>query len=71
MKKVIALMFALAFFVAPVYAESGSSGKLISYTEFSSVPENRGMPQRAIQKRYEDYRRGRFAITTLDAAHVR
>ncbi|GEM_PF-5368790 len=71
MKKIIALVFALAFFIAPVYAESGSSGKLLSYTEFSAAPENRGMPKRVVDNRYTEYRNGRFAITTLDTAHVR
>lgn len=71
MKKIIALMFVVAFFAAPVYAETGSSGKLLSSIEFSSVPENRGMPQRVIDRRYEEYRNGRFAVTTLDTAHIR
>lgn len=71
MKKVIALIFAVAFFAAPVYAESGSSGKLLSYVEFSSVPENRGMSKRAIDSRYSEYRNGRFPVATLDTAHIR
>ena len=71
MKKMIALMFVAVFFAAPVYAGTGSSGKLLSSIEFSSVPENRGMPQRVIDKRYDEYRSGRFAVTTLDTAHIR
>jgi hypothetical protein len=71
MKKVIALMLAAAFFAAPVYAKTESSGKVLSYLEFSAAPENRGMPQRAIDRRYYEYRNGRFAVTTLDAEHIR
>jgi len=65
-------MFVAAFFAAPlVYAESGSGGKLLSYVEFSSAPQNQGIPQRVIDKRYSEYRSGRFAVTTLDTAHIR
>ncbi len=72
MKKFIALMFVAAFFVAPLaYAEAGSSGKLLSSIEFSAAPENRGMPQRVVDQRYCDYRSGRFAVATLDTAHIR
>lgn len=72
MKIVIALMFVATFFAAPLaYAEAGSSGKLLSYVEFGSAPENRGMSQRVIDKRYSEYRSGRFAVATLDTAHIR
>ncbi len=71
MKKIIALMFVIAFFTAPVYAETGSSGNVLSYVAFSSAPENRGMPQRIVERRYSEYRNGRFAVTTLDTAHIR
>ncbi len=71
MKKLITLMFVVAFFAAPVYADSGSSAKLLSYIQFNAAPENRGMPQRVIDRRYEEYRSGRFAVTTLNTANIR
>lgn len=70
MKKIIALMFIAAFFTAPVYAE-GSGTKPLSILEFSAARENRGMPQRVIDRRYSEYRNGHFAVTTLDTEHIR
>ena len=56
----------------PVYAnDAASSGKILSFIEFSGAPENHGTPQRVLQYRYDEYRRGRFAVTTLDAQHMR
>ena len=56
----------------PVYAnDAASSGKLLSFIQFSEAPENHGAPQRVLQHRYDDYRQGRFAVTTLDAEHIR
>ena len=51
--------------------DAASSGKLLSFTQFSEAPENHGAPQRVLQHRYDDYRQGRFAVTTLDAEHIR
>ena len=52
------------------YAESASGAKL-SLIEFSAVRENHGASERVIEKRYEDYRQGRFAVTSLDTQHMR
>ena len=69
MKKLLGLVTVLVMLGgAPVYAnDAASSGKLLSFIEFSGVPENHGVPQRVLQHRYDDYRQGRFAVTTLDA----
>ena len=71
MRKIITLIFAVAFFAAPAYADAESAGKPLNYLEFSSAPENRSMPKRVVDWRYSEYRNGRIAVTTLDTAHLR
>lgn len=58
----------------PAYASDASSagsGRLLSIIEFSQAPENHGVQGRMLERRYTEYRQGRFAVTTLDAQHVR
>ena len=76
MKKMIALAMFMALAVSSAYAvdaltASGSGSKTLSYVEFTSIPENHGMPYRVVQKRYEDYRQGLFPIATLDTSKIR
>ena len=73
MKKLLGLVAVLVVLGGtPVYAnDAASSGKLLSFIQFSEAPENHGAPQRVLQHRYDDYRQGRFAATTLDAEHIR
>ena len=72
MKRLIGFVAILAVLGgAPVYADGAVAGGKLSIVEFSMAPENRGVPQRALEKRYADYRAGRFALTTLDTQHVR
>ena len=73
MKRLLGLIAVLVVLGGtPVYAnDAASSGKILSFIQFSEVPENHGAPQRVLQKRYDDYRQGRFAVTTLDAQHIR
>ena len=73
MKRLIGLVAVLVVLGGtPVYAnDAASSGKLFSFIEFSAAPENHGAPQRVLQHRYEGYRQGRFAVTTLDVQHIR
>ena len=73
MKKLLGLVAVLLVMGGtPVYAnDAASSGKLLSFIQFSEAPENHGAPQRVLQHRYEEYRQGRFAVTTLDAQHIR
>ena len=73
MKKVFGIMMVLVVLGGmSVYAnDAASSGKLLSFIQFSQAPENHGAPQRVLQRRYDDYRQGRFAVTTLDAEHIR
>lgn len=70
MKKILMVAFAVVLFAAPAFAvESGT--RPLSILEFSAAPENRGMSQRLVERRYAEYRNGRFAVTTLDTAHIR
>ena len=73
MKKLLGLIAVLVVLgVTPVHAnDMASSGKFLSFIQFSEAPENHGAPWRVLQKRYDDYRQGRFAVTTLDAQHIR
>jgi hypothetical protein len=74
MKKALALAFGLMVLSAPAVvcsAEDVSSGKLLTYVEFSSIPENRAIPKRLLDKRFEDYRNGWFAVSTLETERMR
>ena len=73
MKRLLGLIAVLVVLgVVPAYAnDMASSGKLLSFTQFSEVPENHGVHGRVLERRYDEYRHGRFAVTTLDAQHIR
>ena len=73
MKRILGLVAVLVVLGGtPVYAnDAASGGKLLPFIQFSEAPENHGAPQRILQHRYEEYRQGRFAVTTLDAQHMR
>ena len=73
MKRVLGLVAVLVVLggTAAYANDASSSGKLLSFIQFSEAPENYGTPQRVLQRRYEEYRQGRFAVTTLDAQHMR
>ncbi|MBI3252830.1 MAG: hypothetical protein HYZ52_05935 [Candidatus Omnitrophica bacterium] len=72
MKRLFGLLMVLTVLGAvPVYAEGVSGSQTVSFIDFSAAPENYGAPQRLLQKRYDDYRQGRFVITTLDTQHMR
>ena len=72
MKKTLVGMFLLALMAMPAYAVEGTTaGKTMSYIEFSSIPENHGASLRLVQKRYEDYRQGKFPVATLDTSRLR
>lgn len=71
MKKLAGLMLVAALAsVAPVYAE-GASAKPLSITQFSELTQNRGVGARQLDRLYSEYRNGRYAVTTLDAANGR
>ena len=73
MKKIIGFLFLMVVLVTPVLAsDTGAGTGSLSAIQFSSLPENHGMPQRVIQKRYNDYRSGRYVpVSTLDVSRVR
>ena len=68
MKKTLKVMLVLALvgMAIPAYAETSSSagtGKSLSIVQFGQLPENHGAPSRLVQRRYEDYRAGRFVVS--------
>lgn len=71
----LAVMFVMLVGSMPVYAavEGSSTGatKPISFVEFKTLPGNYGVPEKALNKRYEDYRKGRLPIATLDVSRMR
>jgi hypothetical protein len=74
MKKIIAyaVLMTAVLSGAPVYAETGvGSDKALSIIQFSELPQNHGVPSKLLNKKYEDYRRGRVAVTTLSASNIR
>ena len=73
MKKILGFLLLGVMLVAPAMAaDTGSGTGTLSVIQFQSLPENHGMPQRVIQRRYEEYRGGRYVpATTLDASRVR
>ncbi len=74
MKKIIGALFLAVLFVTPAFAgDAGvSTTKPLSIIEFQSLPENHGMTWRVIQRRYEEYRSGRYVPTsTLDTSRMR
>ena len=73
MKRLVGLIAVLVVMGGtPVYAnEAASSGKFLSIIEFSQLRENHGVEGRMLDRRYDEYRQGRFAVTTLDTQHVR
>lgn len=72
MKKIVSVIGLLAVMATSAYAvESVSSTKPMSIIEFSQAKENRGIQGRLLERRYQEYRNGRFAVTTLDTAHLR
>ena len=47
----------------PVYAgTSGRGDRTLSYIEFSDLPQNHGLRGRILDRKYEEYRRGRGTI---------
>ena len=73
MKRLLGLIAVLAVLGGtPVYAnDAASSGKPLTFIQFSEAPENYGVHGRALDRRYDEYRQGRFAVMTLDTQHVR
>ena len=73
MKRLLGLIAVLVVLGGvPVYAnDAASSGRLLSFTQFSEAPENHGVHGGVLQRRYDEYRHGRFAVTTLDTQHIR
>ena len=74
MKKIIGSLVLGVMLAAPVMAsEVGvATTKPLSIIQFSSLPENQGVPHRAIQGKYVEYRSGRYVpASTLDASRVR
>ena len=72
MKKMISMIGLLAVLTTSAYAlESAGNAKQLTIIQFSEAPENRGISGRLLERRYDEYRSGRFAVTTLDTAHLR
>ena len=75
MKRLLGLLVVLVVLGGTsVYANDASSvggGKLLSIIQFSDAAENSGVHGRILERRYEEYRQGRFAVTTLDTQHIR
>ncbi len=71
MKKIVSVMGLLAMIATSAYAVESAGGAKLSIIQFSEAPENRGIHGRMLDRRYEEYRNGRFAVTTLDTAHLR
>ena len=67
----VAVLSSSPAFALETAAGSGTGGRLLSSVEFAQVPENHGMPQRVVDRRYEEYRQGRLPVTTLDASRIR
>ena len=74
MKKILGFLFLTVMLVSPAMAgdTDAATTKSLSIIQFSSLTENHGMPQRVIQYRFDEYRRGRYVpVSTLDASRVR
>ena len=72
MKKMLGVIGLMTMMVTSVYAGEGAgSAQQLTFVQFSGASENRGISGRLLDRRYEEYRSGRFAVTTLDTAHLR
>jgi hypothetical protein len=71
--KVVGVVSLLAFLASPSFAAEGKAvGKVLSISEFEALPENNGAHFKMIQRRYEDYRKGRWVpASTLTTEHLR
>ncbi|MBI2094843.1 MAG: hypothetical protein HYT89_01595 [Candidatus Omnitrophica bacterium] len=67
----VAALVLIAGSPAPVAAETAMGNRPLSFVEFSALPDNHGAPLRLIQRKYEEYRSGRVARTTLDVSRLR
>lgn len=60
---------------APVFAmvEAGTTTttKPLSFLEFSKLPSNYGFHGRVLEWKYNEYRKGRLPISTLDISRMR
>lgn len=65
--KTAILMFLAVAVTTPAFAE----GKPLTVTQFAALAENRGLGARQIDRRYTEYRDGRYAVTTLDSSNAR
>ncbi len=72
--KVSFVVMLLVFAAAPmVLAEEGAvqSSTILTITQFGRLQENRGLDSKLVQRRYIEYRNGRFPVSTLDKASMR
>ena len=73
MKKILGSLFLIVVLVAPALANDAgvSTTKPLSIIEFSRLPENGGLVNRMLERKYEEYRHGRVPRTTLDVSNIR
>jgi hypothetical protein len=69
------LVVGLLLAAAPVYADVQAkleTGKPLSILEFSSLPQNHGTAfGRQMEWKYNEYRKGRIPVSTLDISRMR
>lgn len=72
MAKFVGAVSVLALLASPAFAAGeGAADKLLSITQFAALPDNHGAHFRMIQRRYEEYRKGRWVPSTLTVEKLR
>ena len=72
--KLVGFVSLLMLLASPSFAavESAGGDKVLSITQFEALPENNGAHFKMIQRRYEEYRKGRWIPkSTLTTEHLR
>ena len=73
LNKWLGLVLMLMFLASPVLADEQAveSPKVMSFLQFIEQPGNRGLAWRLLERRYQEYRKGRLPISSLTADNMR
>ena len=72
--RVIGALLLLLAASVPAYAAveaAGGTAKTLSFIEFSALPQNYGIHGRTLEWKFNEYRKGRLPVSTLDVSHMR
>ncbi len=72
--KVLGALLLLLIASAPAFAAieaKGETTKPLSFIEFSALPQNYGTHGRTLEWKFNEYRKGRLPVSTLDVSQMR